>query len=286
MNNHWDTPFTRVEREANLEEEYRDACEVLNGAETQLMDFVDTYPQEEIQRDLQYTTIREKQFHDQQKKETAEQKRNRMLAVILEAIIYEHGELSDWFGPNSEMMKASRYDDIHHGVDSIVELQEGEKKATHLALGIDVTSSHEAEEKFHRIKKEIDDGHLAEIKYFESEYMEMKGKMQNIPRVIIGADQHTIVELMNMIKEKKFKDLANHPIQFQILELMADQLKVFIRYAESLSKRELVLIYEKALKSIHKIMKAKGPMPRGGEKRDSTFGSLNANLSWVFKERK
>lgn len=283
MNNKWEGAFNKVESNADIDQAYEKALKVIRKAEIQPATFEGIYSKEEIEHDLKYVKEKEELFKIKDKK-TPEQERNRKLATIFEAIIHEHGYASEWFGPEADTIKPSRYDDIKNGVDTIVELQEGNKSATHLAMGIDVTFSHDAETKLHRIKQEINDGHLAEVKYFESEYMEVKDKLVNIPRVVIGADEKTIIELMNMWLEggKKLKDLGNHPIQYQILELVADQLKTFEAYAKSLGKTELVQTYQKASKSIRDIRRKKG-MPKGSEKRDSVFVTLQENLGHVFK---
>lgn len=137
----------------------------------------------------------ERQF---EKQESPEELRHRKLATVFEAIVHEHAELSEWFGPDAETIKPSRYDDIKNGIDTVAELKETGNSVARIAMGIDVTFSHDAELKFERIKKEIESGKLAEVKYFYSESSDIKEKLSNLPRVVIGADEKTIREVANM----------------------------------------------------------------------------------------
>jgi len=62
------------------------------------------------------------------------------IADIFEAVVLEHGELSDWLGGSAKTMKTSRYDDYMNGVDLLVEFAGAEgEESEHLGLAADVT---------------------------------------------------------------------------------------------------------------------------------------------------
>src|SRR5687767_1508774 len=94
------------------------AVKVLEDSSIEMEDFQDLYGTGNIRRDSEYVALREKQFQETDTADDIEQKK---LADILEAILIERMELDNWLGPNAETFKTSKYDDIHNGVDSIVE---------------------------------------------------------------------------------------------------------------------------------------------------------------------
>ena len=276
--------FERIDTKDNFEQltldkAFERAKTIIEKAEIQPEDFGDVYDADEIRDDIQYVERIERRIEEQ---ETSEQKKHKKLATVFEAIVHEHAELSEWFGPDAETIKPSRYDDIKNGVDTIAELKEGGKSVTHLAMGIDVTFSVDAEKKFKRIKQEIENGTLAEVKYFHSEYMEVRERLSNVPRVVIGADEKTIRELSTLWLEGRKKELGNHPIQFQILEEIADQLKVYKAYAETVGQPGLAAMYEKVMRSVRDIRKKKGMTMKDSGARDSVFYTLEENLG-IFK---
>lgn len=118
-------------------------------------------------------------------------------AQLLEALLTEQIELSDWFGGNTYTIVPSEFDDLFHGVDLALEIED-KNEVRHLALGIDVTTSPIAiSKKLKIIKDHIADGTLTAMEYFHSEdhNPDFYGTMSNIPQVVIGVDGKTIKEL-------------------------------------------------------------------------------------------
>ncbi len=72
--------------------------------------------------------------------------------------------------------------------------------------------------KFNCIKKEIEEGKLARIKYFVSEHMNIRGELKKVPRLVIGADRETVKELGELWINRDNKALEKHPIQFTLLK--------------------------------------------------------------------
>jgi len=216
-------------------------------------DFIDIYGEDVVRNDLKYVQDLKDKFEADSTPEKAEIKKH---ANILEAIIADQTELNDWMGPDASTIIASEKDDIGNRVDAIVEFLKG-NGVSHLALAIDVTHGQDVKDKMGSIKKEIEGGELTEVKYFKSEHSGFKGKLEHIPRVIIGADKNTILELGELWLEKNNKALAKHKIQFQILEEIKIQLEAFMEYATEQKQYDVADKYAKSLRIIGDIISEK-----------------------------
>lgn len=176
-------------------------------------------------------------------------------ATILEAIIVEHVELSEWLGSTTMTRRTSRFDDVVNAVDAIAEI-ENENATTHLALSIDVTFSETLAKKFARITKEIDEGTLATVKYFESSDRTFKGTLMKVPRIVLGVGPRFLVELAELWMQKKNKELAYNAIQLKFIEEVRVQLYAFRAYAQSLKNREdIVKVYDRQIRILGVIKK-------------------------------
>ena len=244
----------RIIENLTLEKEFSKAKEVIKRDEIKLEDFEDLYGKENVQKDKEYVRKMEYLFN---KERNSEKDNSSKLATIFESVIHEHGELSDWFGPSAFTIKTSRYDDIKNGVDEIVEFIEENKKFSHLALGVDVTIANETYSKFKKIIDEINQGKLAEIKYFKSDELGIRGELKNVPRVIISVEGKTVRELGGMWLEGKNKELSEHFIQYQILEEILLQSKFFSLYAEKKNQIKIKDTYEHLNKIIENIYQQK-----------------------------
>ena len=246
---------TKIEH-ADIEAAHERAKDVLSDP-INPEDFRDIYG-ENVNSDLAYVQKMENKFEEDRQKMSENEQHFLKVAKVFEAIVFQHAELSNWFGETAMTMEASRYDDIKNGVDTIVEFEE-ENTAHHLALAIDVTSSSSIFEKFDRIKKEIDNNKLAEIKYFVSEHLNIRGHKSNVPRVVIGADRKTIYNVVNAWIEEDMEALAQHPIQIKILSEIKLQLEGFKEYCEKWNHTDLAEIYAQGLKIIDGILSEKAP---------------------------
>lgn len=254
---------------------YIKAKSLEEGERIQLDDFKDLYGEKNVSEDQEYVKKMESIFI---KEAGPEQENTKKLAAIFEEIIHEQVELSDWLGPDVCTIKPSRYDDIKNGVDSIAELQESEHTASYLALAIDATFSSEIEKKLYRIKKEIESGELAKIKYFASDHMNFRGEIAMIPRVIIGAEAKTIKNLSELWLEGKNKDLGSHKIQFQIIEEMLIQFGAYKRYAEKVNQPEIASIYSKVSKLVQEICDKKKEILTDSGQRDNVFFAIQKRM--------
>ena len=204
-----------------------------------------------IARDMKFVKEREKMFAEG---ETDDSKQRRIAAEVLEAIIIEQTELANWLGESVSTVRASRYDDIANGVDTIAEFAQ-EMSTAYLALAIDATYG-DPSEKLARIQKEIARGSLTQVKYFKSSDGTYVGSLQKIPRVVVGVSQEQIVELATLWVSGKKDELATHPVQLQIIEEIMMQLRAFMAYAEKLGKTDIVEIYQRQLRLIESIQQS------------------------------
>lgn len=224
-----------------IKEAYRLAQSILERDATNPHDFDDSYDKAKIMSDLTYVESLKEKFETNDTQQTAK---------VLEAILYEQIELSNWLGENAETFKTSEYDDFVNGVDMIVEFNDDES-TSHLALGVDITFGSKAvAKKFERIKKEIEADNLARIKYFESHGF--KGALQQLPRVVIGVEKETVNQLAGLWIQHKKTELAKHEVQAIIVAEIISQLDAFKAYAEKIQATSAIRSYNRAIAVLKK----------------------------------
>lgn len=254
------------------------AREYLAHHEIKLDDFIDLYGENNIGAHQQYVLDTEQKFPE----ENQETKDNMMVGTIFEAIFLEHGEQSNWLGSSTEIIKTSRYDDLKNGVDAIAEIVEEDKTANHLALAIDVTFTTHAgniDKKLERIRQEIIAGTMAEIKYFKSDHLKMRGELKQVPRVIVGVDKKTVIDLARLWDGGSKKELAAHDIQFQILEEIILQLETYKNYANKVGRPDLVVIYDRAMRIAQEIYAERNTELTDVGERDRGFQAIKNGLT-------
>ncbi|MCR4276111.1 MAG: hypothetical protein NUV90_01875 [Candidatus Parcubacteria bacterium] len=199
---------------------------------------------------------------------------------ILEAVACEHGELSDWFGSKSQVIKTARFDDYKNKIDMIVETESDNNQFSHLALGIDVTfGSRDLHKKFDAIKANIDGGRLGQVKYFHSDRQHITGRLRKIPQVVVGVEIERVKELGLLWMNRRNKELAEHPVQMAILEESALQLKTFAEYAKSIGKNDLTAIFERELQKINEMLEEKREAGIMSLEQDKVFEEIERNLA-------
>lgn len=244
--------------------------------------FRDLYGDENVNRDTEYVDRMEKKFRESI---SFESEQGRKIARALEVIIAEQIELSDWLGPDAVTIVSSRFDDIVNGVDLVAEFQnKEERKASHMALAVDVTSGDDLSGKIERIKKEILRGELARVKYFESEFLGLRGELRDIPRVVVGIEQRTMGHLGELWLANDTKALAMHEAQKAILQEIRAELGAFAAYARQAERlagpdrqersKKVVEVYERALQTVEKILLGKKEISLEALAEDSVFRSI------------
>lgn len=233
-----------------IQRAHKKAGQLFEREAIKISSFADLYGDEVIANDEQKVARLKKVFELE--------KRGKIPADILEAIILQEAELSDWFGPHASTIKTSEFDDFINGVDLTVEFNEPQRSASHLALAVDGTfGATTISKKFDRIKAEIDRGELATIKYFESQNSSFKGRLSFVPRVVIGVDKEALLRLAGMWTLEEKKELAAHPISQLILLQTHAQLRAFAAYAERNGKDKLARPFANSIAIIEEVLKGK-----------------------------
>lgn len=253
----------------NLEETHARAAEALAAAEVKPELFAGLYDDNVIQRDAREV-----------KRWESFESHGKMYADILEAVVCEHGELSDWFGSKSQVIKTARFDDYINKIDMVIETEDETSGFSHLALGVDVTfGSKDLHKKFDGIRSKIDDGSLGEVKYFHSDRQHFTGRKRMVPQVVVGVEIERVKELGLLWMNRRNKELALHPVQTTILEEAALQLEAFAEYAERTGKTELVTIFRKELQKIRELLAEKKEAGIASMKDDKVFAEIKRNLA-------
>lgn len=233
------------------------------------------FSNEKIQADLRYVQRRKSGFETT--RFSVEQAKR---AGVLEVILAEQIELSNWLGESVQTVFASEYDDIAHGVDFAIafpELQESESRY----LAIDVTfSEQQIETKLRRIKEAIDRGVLACIDYCQDSEGEKYSPGQ-VPQCILLFDESETDHFTQLWIEKRKKDLANHPFQDAIVEQLGCQLLMFEQYAKRIGNREFesMFLYMRELLALGL---SGDRYQNHARSRFTTVSSLRTTLSDVF----
>ncbi|MGC9610902.1 MAG: hypothetical protein ABSE68_01655 [Minisyncoccia bacterium] len=273
----------RLVRNIDVNRFYEEAEREINAKRFHLDDFKDHYGEEAVEKDKNYVDENRERLGLTEFPEKLEAWKN---ATVFEASMDRCIEKAGWLGPDNTALKSSDFDDIKNGIDTIVESKEGKSSASYLGLAIDVTTNAEAGKKFDRIKDEIDNGKMPEVKYFRSEHMNIRGTLEKIPRVVVWADPKTIEEIAELSFSKNYGELSNHPAQIQILEEVLIQLKTFGEYAASIGEKDLAKIYEKAREKIESIYKNKKVSIPHDEKYDSVADAIYMNIhKFKIKEK-
>lgn len=209
-----------------------------------------------------------------------EQTPSKIFGDILEALICEHGELSDWFGPQAQVIKTTRFDDYINKIDLVVEFERDEQQFSYIALGVDVTfGSRDLHKKFDGIRARIDSGELGEVKYFHSERQHFTGRKKKIPQVVIGVEIERVKELGLLWMNRKNKELGEHQVQTAILEQTALELKTFAAYARRTDKRQAAAIFETELQKVRELLEEKKRLGISGIPDDKVFLEIQRQLS-------
>ncbi|MBI1961514.1 MAG: hypothetical protein HYS45_02330 [Parcubacteria group bacterium] len=174
---------------------------------------------------------RDKQKVADLKRRTSEMEKTER-AVILEAVLAEQIERSEWMGGDAYTFQTTEFDDRINHADLVIEF--GRPEGAHY-LAIDVTTAQDADvraKKRERIDQEVDAGKLTSIKYFESQADEEhpQKSLNNIPRAVIYVSPEAlkrITEIQYDILEKKKgtnQKMAQDPVQLEILGQIESQM--------------------------------------------------------------
>jgi len=166
-----------------------------------------------------------------EKQKTAQGDPNYLRAKIMEHFLAQVVELEDWLGPDTFTTEVSDFDDWFHGVDSGIEFNGSEP----IRLAVDFTFDSSAEKlsrKLEPIFREIEDGNLAQVKYFVSQVDSQPRQLQHLPKLVIALEPKTLNDLLSKSKE----ELANHWARLAILFELQSQLSFFIKYSKNTNR--------------------------------------------------
>lgn len=215
-------------------------------------EFSDFHSEEVIERDLAYVKEYETYFSE---KGTKTEKHTKKLATILEAILADGLSRYEWIGKTIRLYPASKYDEIHHGVDGILEIDEGYEDKF-LALGIDVTfgtSKTALKRKFSKLTESIRNGYLTKVKYFLDEKEEPMDSFY-APKIILAVPIQELEELMSLWATNNHEELKKHRIRSELFVEAFLQCKLLAEYAEKHNQEEVQEAYETVLRKLERII--------------------------------
>lgn len=278
-----------------LQAAYEKACEVLEGHRIDIEEFKTSSAHTvEIEDALSTCDRLEEKWEEEN---TPEMKESKKWATVLEAMVVDLTTSGSWLGEDSIAMATTRPDDYFNGVDVIVESSLGEFFKAHLGLAIDATFANCFLEKLTKTRKEIDgesnenkpgEGQLATINYFKSEAMGIRGRKDDIPRVVVALEQSTIVQLAEIWLEEGRNDstkesLDNHAIQLQIIEEFILQLACQKKRAEVKGQNKIAKKLNESLQKALCIYKERTKIVSHSEKEtDSMFEVLLNSCQKIF----
>ena len=157
----------------------------------------------------------------------------------MEAILLQHGELSEWFGSGVFTVKTTDFDDFKSGLDIILSLPPKDGSSERRHIGIDVTFSRfQLSGKLSRGYDEVCQGKLATVKYYACEDANEKGSIQ-VPRITLAITREHVTELAGLWMNNKNKELGNHAVKEIFLREIEAQLLYFMTGAAKHSQSEL-----------------------------------------------
>lgn len=233
--------------------------------------FRDVYPENKIEKDKEDLKRKQERYHKADKHERAE---------ILEALLYNQIELNNWFGENACTVIASEYDDEFHGVDFVIEFDLDEGRIERLA--IDVTTSRNQEvidEKWKKISSPlIQSGDFTTLEYFASEINDTKGRIE-MPHIILGIDagnfDSVAKEIAQKIKTGQKKELGEHFLKYDLLEMASEQLKYLHEIAEKVASRDKKEKLQILIDEIKRILETKEKLPRRIGSRNEVYMAIH-----------
>ncbi len=149
-------------------------------------------------------------------------------ATVMEAILLQHGELSEWFGEGVFTVKTTDFDDLRNGLDLILSFPSKADANERQHLGIDVTfSQFKLAKKLSRGYDEVCNGELATVKYYACEDTGERGAIQ-VPRITLAITREHVTELAGLWMNNKNQELGNHAVKEIFLKEMEAQLLYFM----------------------------------------------------------
>lgn len=257
---------------------YVKSLHVLKCDKISLNDFYGIRNKEELEKDETEVLRLKKIFAENQTEDLEEAQK---FGTIFEALIHHHGEMSNWFGENSHTIKTSDYDDYINGIDEILETNKEDQEVSHLALAIDATTNYTTYEKLKSIWENLKNGHLTDVKYFKSENSD-KTELHKVPKVVVTSSNKKIREIMSLWNNNKNMEIAEHPIQFDILDQIKTQLEIYKDWALK-NNLDLVSIFEERLSLVNEILEDKKELRQKLDREGKFEGDILTSSKYIKK---
>lgn len=273
----------RQELSPSMNAAYRKALLTLRHPDYAIQeeDFMSVYPESEVRADMQNATRLRSQF-DLDLERNPYDKVSKQFADVLEAVVLEETELSNWLGENAHTFKSSDHDDFNNKVDMIAEWVVPGEGSQVVGLAVDVTyGGGSVFKKLEQIKAEIDGGKLRSVKYFRDTEGNMRPQ-HNVPRVVLGVSQEVVEKLAHLWVHGKKAELGNHPIQRVFLIEMETQLRVAAAYAREQGNETAAAAYENAHAIVAPILREKSSVPFGDIGNDTVALDIVRSAKRIF----
>ena len=155
-------------------------------------------------------------------------------AIILEHLLAEQIEQSEWFGEGATTFTTTEFDDRTRGIDLVVSWENAEGEPVH--LGIDFTTSISQptlKKKLSRLRTDARSGSLASIRYFMEEKPDGSQEpksLHRIPRVVLGLSRTRIVGLAKRLEGSDFsrESFAKDALQYALMQQASAQLETTV----------------------------------------------------------
>lgn len=164
--------------------------------------------------------------------------REKMYAIVLEAILFDEIQKKHWFGQEARAFLTSDYDDYKNGADLAVEMQgENQSLEPHpILFAIDATYSETISRIQSKIQKAFDkikQGHMGQILFYESKNKRFRGQVDYVPVLTVGVSKPVIQEMSKLWIDKNTRgELEKHPAQLLVRAQSYAQLQAFNTYLE------------------------------------------------------
>jgi len=220
--------------------------------------FIGHYGKETIAEDQAVVEALEKRFNAELERlpeqERAMRELSRKRGEALEIIIAEHGELSDWFGPDAMTTRTAKIDDYRNRVDLVIEFNPEEagetpteKNIERLALAVDASDDPSRIIEKMGINQEKLTGRRpsVHVQYFHSQITDYMGPLNKIVPVVVGLEGKNMQELAHLhdksLRGLDFKEahkqLAEHPAQRVFIEEILVQLEWYAKLLDQEKSR-------------------------------------------------
>lgn len=260
------------------------ANKIIEEGRTNMDDFSNLYGSDVVEVDKKKVEEKEKTFSKDLRDVNHRVQKER--ADIFEAIIFNEGGKSTWFGEKSSIILPTKFDDYFNGADSLIEV-ERQGGVSVSAISLDVTYTRDVLSKINSVVGRLRDGTLSKVKYYQSVLSDIRGEIRNIPHFVIGVDGSTLDELTNLFADLKDRQLELHLAQFQIIELIILQSDAFADLGRIYKNEQITKAYERIGRIFREIYGERGKTIKDFGTRDTFFSHFKTVLEQIVAvERK